>query len=97
MNETDISQKSQELLSQSEALIQAVEKALGETAELYARYGLSREDLDTLIEVGMANLTPEQKTEIERDEIEWRRGIDEILESQGASQVPKVRPGMVRI
>jgi len=97
VNEADISQQSQELLAQSEALIEEAEKALREGEELYARHGVSRADLDKFIEVGMAHLTPQQKAEIERNEIEWQREIDEILKPQQSSLPPKVRPGMVRI
>ncbi len=97
MTERDVTTESQSLITQAEALIEEVEKNRGEIEKLYDRHGLSREDLDKIIEKGMAALTPEQKAEIERDEIEWRRGIEEILRSPDAPQAPRVHPGMVRI
>jgi len=97
MPQNDVSSESQALITQAEALIEQVEKRRGEIDKLYDQYGLTRDDMEKIIEAGMAALTPEQKAEIERDENEWRREIEEILQSTGSPGKPKVHPGLLRI
>ncbi len=97
MPQNDVSSESQALITQAEALIEQVEKRRGEIDKLYDQYGLTRDDMEKIIEAGMAALTPEQKAEIERDENEWRREIEEILQSTGSPGKSKVHPGLLRI
>ncbi len=97
MPQNDVSSESQALITQAEALIEQVEKRRGAIDKLYAQYGSTRDDMEKITEAGMAALTPEQKAEIERDENEWRREIEEILQSTGSPGKPKVHPGLLRI
>ncbi len=97
MTERDVTTASQSLIAQAEALIEEAEKSRGEIEKLYDRHGLSREDLEKIIERGMAALTPEQKAQIDQDEIEWQRGIEEIMQVPDTGGKPRNRPGMLRI